>query len=269
MSDEETRNKSNGKKLPVSLEIVRAAIGDGDPFSTNSEKLRVVIGSGSGSTIQKYLNMVRAERIQAMQPVDLPIPPMSDEFKAIWPSLFTAAIAPVRARLDAVVAERDGLALTSMTYKQDIDALQETIEEHEQTAAEQAEARALDAGTLADHVRQIADMVADAETVAEAHAAQIAETVVQAEKVAGAHAAAIEALTHVAQLAQRDHEADIGAMQREVDRLTTQIGELRASIVMRDQALGAAQATQEAAQKAAAEAQAALAAQAATPTGKS
>ena len=175
----------------------------------------------------------------------------------------------MRARLDAVVAERDGLALTSMTYKQDIDALQETIEKHEHTAAEQAEARAIDAGTLADHVRQIADMVADAETVAEAHAAQIAETVVQAEKVAGAHAAAIEALTHAAQLAQRDHEADIGAMQREVDRLTTQIGELRASIVMRDQALGAAQATQEAAQKAAAEAQAALAAQAVTPTGKS
>ena len=46
---------------PVTLDDVRAAIGDTDPSTTNASKLRAALGRGSQSTIQKHLDFIRAE----------------------------------------------------------------------------------------------------------------------------------------------------------------------------------------------------------------
>lgn len=204
----------------ITIDEVRQALGDTDPHQTNSSKLRDVLGRGSFATIQRHLETIRAERIKSQQPVDAPaVPAMPDDFKALWTPVYTMAVATVRARLDAVVAERDSLAMAVATARADIAALEEITESDERTAAEQAAARAADAEKIAAH---------DAELVAAAAAA---------EKAAAAHQSALDGLAkqvtdteHKLEIEKRDHALSKAALQTTIDRLTDQVGELKSML---------------------------------------
>jgi vacuolar-type H+-ATPase subunit I/STV1 len=212
-------NAETGSKN-VTLADVRGALGDTDPHQTNSSKLRAVLGRGSLATIQRHLEAIRAEQIKAQQPLEAaPVPAMSDEFKALWAPIYTAAISTVRARLDAVISERDRLALAVATGRADISALEQVIEQDERTAADQAA------------------LLAAATAAIDAHKSEIDGELAAAEKAATAHQATLDALAkqitdaeHRFEIEKRDHALSKTALQTTIDRLTDQVGELKSML---------------------------------------
>lgn len=229
----------------VTLDVVRAALGDADPFQTNASKLRAVIGRGSTTTVQKYLEEIRDERIAAMQPAAseaAPRPP-ADVVDAIWTAAWTAAQTKTLLRLEKLSAERDGLALKSEAQVSDLMAANTRIEEldaeieqartdltaaQEQAASDvqaaQAAAQAnIDALTAlqAEFEKFRLEAAHAAETAAQDKAAALAQMQVAYDKLKSDS-------DHAAELAKRDLENQRLAMQSTIDHLNNQVSEMKA-----------------------------------------
>ena len=205
---------------PITLEDVRAALGDTDPASTNAGALRNAIGRGSNATVQKHLDAIRAELVPVVQlaPGAAPAAP-AEAVAAIWSAAYAAAQLLTLGRLEGVTAQREQLAGTVAQQAQD----------------------------LAAALAQV-DAMTDATTTAAGNAATAAAQQAQElVKVQGEATAAIEALqgtraaleraqadaAHAAALAERDAQIAAQAMQSTIDRLNDQVSELKSLLIVR------------------------------------
>ena len=194
---------------------VTEAVGEGSPFDTNASKIRAMLRRGSLSTIQKHLDTMRAQRIAAAQPEDMTAAPKCGEaLDAAWQVLWSAAQAKTLSRLEALAAERDGLA-------------------------EQAAARAADIADLISNVdaldakAQSAEAVLSASVEAAKADADAAQAIIksQADALSAALAATAKAkgdAAHAAELAQRDAQIERQAYQQTIERLTQMLSESKA-----------------------------------------
>jgi hypothetical protein len=201
---------------PVTLDDVRAALGDIAPGETNANKLRAVIGRGSFATIQKHIETLRAQRIAAAQPVaeqSIPKPPQ-DAVEMLWAAAWGAAQTKTLARLEGLSAERDGLLMQSQSQAADIASLAEQLDTLESSFQSQAAAL------------KVAQESAEAQVLS----AKTALERLSAELVS-AHAEITKARSdakHAAELAARDAVIAQQAMQSAIDRLTDQLSESKA-----------------------------------------
>lgn len=182
---------------PVTMDDVRAALGETDPAQTNANKLRAVIGRGSMNTIQRYLDALRAEQAaQHVLPGAVPAAP-AETLSALWSSAYSAAELLVRRRLDVLQSERDALTGTVAALRADVEALTVAVDDAE--AAVQAQAQAIEL--------ERAQRVGDAEVVQ-------AQAGVQTQALADAKAR-IDALEHAAVLAAAQHATELQRVQHD------------------------------------------------------
>lgn len=198
---------------PLNFDDVVAALSDTDPNQTNASKLRTQIGRGSLATIQKHLDTIRVQRIQASQSDALPVPPAPPELLAMWGVAVAVATAQVRTRLDAVVRERDVANLRCGALEQDRKSLEEEVT------------------NLADSLVNIESQysvaaeksVADAKSVVD----QLDATKAAASKNEARLISELSAATAQIKFIELQSQNSSQAMQVTIDRLTDQIGELK------------------------------------------
>lgn len=116
----------------VTLEIVRAAIAEGDPNDWSAQKLLDAIGSGSKRTHQKYLGAIRLERAKLAMPQlgesDV-VPPMPKDLgDSFWRQAWTLAISKSATHITQLTAERDTLKVQLGTAQADIESLIDSSE---------------------------------------------------------------------------------------------------------------------------------------------
>jgi hypothetical protein len=191
---------------PVTLEDVRLVLGETDPHTTNAGKIRAVLGRGGMGTIQKHLDAIRAERAAALIPDESPLmPPAPGEaIAAIWAAAYGIAEARVRRRLDAVTAERDGLAVLASTQHGDIVALSTAADQAGAAADQAASAERASAQAAASLQEQLAEAQEALRVAQERHQAEMAQAA-----SAAASAALLAASEHARALAQVEHDREI------------------------------------------------------------
>lgn len=210
----------------LTLQDVRQALGETDPHQTNSAKLRAILGRGSNATIQRHLDVIRAEWVKAAQPTEAPVlPPMPDEFKALWAPVYTAAVATVRARLESLSAERDALVLSVATGRQDLAALEEIIEQDERAAAEQAVAWQAERAELTAALQ--AEREGNQKFINE-YTAKVDELTAKHDQISAAHEQLLATTKLMMDLEKRDHALTKATLQSTINYLTDQVGELKA-----------------------------------------
>lgn len=208
--------KQSGSTGPVTLDDVRVALGDANPFETNASKLRGIIKRGSNFTIQKHLEKIRSERIAAAQPPTTIIVPKAPEelMASFWEASWNAAQVLTLSRLDSLTIERDGLRDTAMAQSSDIAELTTRLDDLEAQAQ--------------DYEITLGNLQADAET----SAGWAREKQEQTEAELNAAKEEITKLKdkarHAAEIASRDAQIQKQTMQATIDNLTNQIGELKA-----------------------------------------
>jgi len=208
----------NAATGPVSFDDVAQALGDADPSGTNASKLRAVIGRGSFATIQKHLDTIRAQRAQALHPVEVKTPDAPPELLSMWGAAVAVAVAQVRTRLDSVVQERDTLAQALASARGDVEALASELE----GSTARADAAA------ADMTQQVTELQAQAEEHAQAwHTQEQAAAALQAKL----SAQVTEALQQV-QVSELQAKLGAQALQTTIDRLTDQVGELKSLLAL-------------------------------------
>lgn len=211
---QEQQNSAAGG--PVTIDDVRLALGETSPVDTNASKIRAVLGRGSFATIQKHLDALRAQRVAAAQPAaeqSVPKPP-AEAVDMLWAAAWGAAQTKTLARLESLSAERDGLQATAAAQAADVSALTEQLDTVEAQANAQAVAQA--AAQAAAQEQSAAAAALAIEQQAALTAVQAALTAAQAES---AHAKA---------LADRDMQIERQTLQSAIDRMSDQLGELKA-----------------------------------------
>lgn len=201
----------------VTIDDVRAALGDTDPNATNASALRKLLGRGSQSTIQKYLDAIRAE--SAPQPLDVagavPDAP-KDLISAIWIQAWTAAQARTAGSLAAAQQQQAATAQALAVAQADAAAAQQAADQAEQA--------------LSDICQQAAEAKAEQEAaLAAAQAQAAAREAAQAQELAQARQDLMQA-QQAAALAAAQHTAAVEALRGEVDRLVSQLADLRAAL---------------------------------------
>jgi len=201
-------------QTPVTLEDVRAALGDEDPRQTNAAIVRQRLGRGSFATIQRHLVRLREEVSgrdkQGVTPQQaFPAPPMPEEvlgsFRAAWAAAHLFAERQYAQRVKQLETERDAIAADLATARADLDAATAAVEAAEEMARRAEEARA------------------ETET-----ARQRAE-----EAKAAAEAAATEARQQLAVVEARA-ERDQAVLRAELDRLIQQLADYRVALMNRE-----------------------------------
>lgn len=239
---------------PVTLSEVREIAPD--PFQTSAGKVRAALGRGSQATIQKHLEQLRAERRREQAITEADTPPAPDDVLiSLWSTAWTAAAAQVRTRLEAVTAERDGYKAEAQALAVDVAETAEALDAAEALAVKQARDREQEqqaaAAVLAAVEQQAAAALEQAQAEAQAKAQAAAEELEQAKTQAAdqarADAGRIRELEHAAQIAEREREIEKQALRAEyraeVDRLTNQLGEVKALLWQREPATTAWPAT--------------------------
>lgn len=201
----------------ITLDDVRAALGDTAPSSTNAGALRRVLGRGSLSTIQKHLDTIRAEgAAPALELAGAAPAAPSDLVAAVW----SAAWAAAQARTMGALAQ----------------AQAQVAQQAQALAVAQADAAA--AQEQADQVAQALEQAQQEQTQQQEGAAQ-AQDAAQAQAQAQQAAAAQELATvrqelataqQVQELERAQHAAVAATLRGEVDRLVSQLADLRAAL---------------------------------------
>lgn len=192
---------------PITMLDVRAALGDTDPNATNVNALRARIGRGSNATIQKHLDTLRAERAPVVSSVATGAAPPApaEAVTAMWAAAWCHAQSLTLGALTTALAQRDAAQerATCVTLERDNFAaeLDAELAQHEQ-----AQADALDAQAAAAALRS---------------ELALARAEITAVQLAAANAATQAEL--VAHVKDQVHAT-------EVDRLTTQVGDLKSAM---------------------------------------
>lgn len=199
---------------------VLAALGDTDPHATNAGKLQRLIGRGSTSTVQKFLDEIRAALVAIPTPPGTVPTAPGEAVAAIWSAAWAAAQVQTLGRLEAVTNQRDTLQALSSTQAADIKALAAEVDELGNALAQ--------AKTLADAATQALENLQNTShdelvQVKSNAAATIAQRDAEIVRITSAAETA-------AAIAQRDAQITAAAMQSTIDRLTDQVAELKSWI---------------------------------------
>ena len=214
----------------VTLDDVRAVLNGTDLHSTNASKVRTLLGGrGSFETIQKHLNTLRAELAAAAAPPvaadQVPVMP-ADAAQAMWVAAWTAAQVQTLRRTELLASERDAALLQIETMTQDVAGLVATVDDQ---AARLDQAAGTVAQVQAAHLADLERLQAEVEAAA-SNRAQVVQELEQAlESTRHELAQEKAAARHAAELA----EAGRQMMRQELERLTDQLGELKAALYKR------------------------------------
>ena len=214
----------------ITLDDVRTAIEGTHPKETNASKVRALLGNrGSYETIQKHLNTLRAELAAAAAPPvaadAVPALP-ADAAQAMWVAAWTAAQVQTLRRTELLASERDAALLKLETMSQDVAGLLATVDEQ---AGQLDQAAATVAKVQADHIADIEK----AKVQAAAAAADRTQVVGELERARQELAKVQADAAHAAEIAAAGREL----MRQELARLTDQLGELKAALYKRAEAV--------------------------------
>ena len=211
----------------ITRQDVLTALGDTDPNSTNAGKLQKIIGRGSTSTVQRYLDEIRASLVvPPVAPGAAPTPP-ADVVAAIWASAWSAAQVHTLGRLETVTAQRDALLVKAETQASDIAAL--TIEMDQVQASEAAAIAKEIAATQAIESSVTAYKV-KLDKATEDYDANIDCLMTEKKDLIQEVARVKAEASNAAAIATRDAQITAAAMQVTIDRLTDQVAELKSII---------------------------------------
>ena len=210
----------------VTIDDVRTALEGTDPNQTNASKVRALLGGrGSFETIQKHLGTLRQELATAAAPPiaadQVPALP-ADAAQAMWVAAWGAAQVQTLRRTERLAAERDAALLKLEAMSQDVAGFVATVDEQagqlDQAAAAVA---AIQAAHLADLDRAQVD-----QAVAERSRTELAQ------ELERSRAELVKAQADAAHAAEWA-ETGRAMMRSELDRLTDQVGELKAHLYRR------------------------------------
>jgi hypothetical protein len=191
---------------PVTLDDVRATLGDTDPRTTNAGALRSKLGKGSVSTIQKHLDKLRADLMPAVVTPGSPTPAAPAEaLGAIWSAAWSAAQAQTLGRLNIVSQERDAARERITLLIGDLEAVANQLDQTTEAQAQSAQ--------------RTSELTAQAERCG----ADLTAARVEIERLNTAS-------EHAAQLALRDGELKDKAHQQDREYLLNQIAELKSAL---------------------------------------
>lgn len=180
---------------PVHLDDVRAALAGTDPTATNAGALRKTLGRGSLSTIQKHLDTIRSEQAKPAIGINISTPEMpKDLMQGVWAHAWAQAQTRTAGALAQALATQEAQAAAIATARADAEAAQLEADAATQALAQQEQA----------HTAALA-------------ALETAQQALQQEQQARA-------------LEQAKHEAAIAALRGELDRLVSQLADLRAAL---------------------------------------
>ena len=214
----------------VTIDDVRTALEGTDPNQTNASKVRGLLGGrGSFETIQKHLATLRQELATAAAP-----PVAADQVPALpveaaqqmWVAAWSAAHVQTLRRTERLAGERDAALLKLETMGQDVAGLVATVDEQAaQLDRAAAAVAAIQAAIQAAHLADL-EKAKDDQAAAERARVELAQELERAgQELAKARADA----AHAAELA----ESGRAIMRAELDRLTDQVGELKAHLYRR------------------------------------
>lgn len=220
------QNQAQTPSARVTIDDVRTAIDSTDPNQTNASKVRALLGNrGSFETIQKHLATIRQElAIAAALPVSIDTVPAlpAEAAQAIWVAAWTAAQVQTMARSEKLATERDAAFLKLETMGQDVAGFVATVDAQAVQLDQAAEAIAVaKVAHLADLDRAQSDQTKASEDFAQLtkENERIRNELIQ-EKAAASHAAELA-------------ESGRLMMREELERLTDQVGELKAHLYKR------------------------------------
>jgi hypothetical protein len=121
---------------PVTLEDVREAIGDTDPHRTNAATIRLTLGRGSLSTIQRHLETLRRQQSAgqgheaAQDEIMAPEAPKG-LLRGLWEAAYGLALATVQNRLIAAQERAAELEGIRQAQCEEIEAMAERVDQAE------------------------------------------------------------------------------------------------------------------------------------------
>ena len=209
---------------PITIDDVKAAIGDADPSSTNASKLRATLGRGSQSTIQKHLDSIRLELVAPVLDMTGAAPDAPKELiQSMWTAAWTAAQARTAGALALAQAQVAQQAQELATARSDTLAAQQEVDVMtEALAAQQAQAIQQQDTSL--------EALAGLQQEAQAQAQQITELRQELAKQAQNHAQAVLAGVQAQDLAEARSGAIEATLRGELDRQISQLADLRAAL---------------------------------------
>lgn len=211
---------------PVTIDDVRAALGETDPSTTNANKIRVSLGRGSQSTIQKHLDLIRAELSAAAAPAleATAAPEVPKELtQAIWSAAWNAAQAKTAGALAQAQAQAVQQAAALATAQADTAAAQQEVDSMaDALAAHQAQSIQQQDNSL--------EALAGLQQEAQAQAQQIAELRQELAQQAQEHAQEAKAGVQAQELSAAKAGAIEATLRGELDRHISQLADLRAAL---------------------------------------
>lgn len=202
---------------PVTLDDVRAALGDLDPSATNSGALRRVLGRGSFTTIQKHLDLIRQElAAPALEALGAAPEVPRELVQALWSAAWMAAQARTAGALAQAQAQAAQQTAALAVARADAEAAQVEVDQMGQALAA---AQAL--------VAQQADQAAQ-ELAVQQHAAQELAAQQVLELATLRQDLAIVKQAQALELARS--QAVEATLRGELDRQISQLADLRAAL---------------------------------------
>jgi hypothetical protein len=212
---------------PVTIDDVRKVLSSAevDPRKTNSGAVRRMLGRGSMATIQRHLEVLRAELEPKTPALDGEIPVVPKELAdALWRSAWTAAQGQTAQSLAQALLERDEARAALAAAAADLVALTSDADAAVAAAVE-AKAAATAAATAAAAaqdalVAEQAERAAEVKKLTDDAAAAAAMT-------AAATTAAMNELIAKNALDAAHAETQIATLQGTIDRLVEQLAEVK------------------------------------------
>lgn len=208
--------EDNKPQASVSIDDVRAALGETDPHKTNAGKLRAIIGRGSLRTIQNHLETIRAAAIAAVAEAGeadtIPVVP-KELADALWQAAWNAAQGRTARRMLTLTTERDDLTARVESLTADLEAAIGQFDEAEARAADAAE-RAKVATEAQEALKKEIELL-------------VAEAAQKAAEVALKAAQELTDAKHAHQLDLANWNAERATMQREIDRMVNNLSEVK------------------------------------------
>jgi DNA repair exonuclease SbcCD ATPase subunit len=200
----------------ITIEDVKEVIGESSPFQTNASKIRKALGRGSNATVQKHLETVRRERIAAgYSNTELAPPKIPDDLASlIWAAAWSSANALTLSRLESLSAERDRLQINTDAQAADLEDLTTKLDELEYQVKQHDEAL-----TAAQELALAEANKISAELQAKSAALATAESEIER---------LIEKSSTAEKTAFLEFRIEKQTLQSTIDRLTDQLGELKA-----------------------------------------
>lgn len=211
---------------PVTIDDVRLALGDSDANATNANKIRAALGRGSQSTIQKHLDLIRAELAAASAPAleSAPAPEAPKELaQAIWSAAWTAAQAKTAGALAQALAQQQALVAALAVAQADAAAAQQQIDDIAEALAVQQTVAIAQSDEHINTLDAVQRSAAEQQRVIDDLRSELAQQAQQ-------HAAQQQQAQHAQALAEAKAESVAATLRGELDRHVSQLADLRAAL---------------------------------------